>query len=129
MMDEKRKNDDKTPADAVVPAFVVIGIGLIFLLNLGIWPWILAVVAAASFAGLMLRGELNCLHMEGVLWTAGIFVIALTGFWWPGIIILVGLSMLLKAMAGAGMLRTVDDDEKRKRKRGLVPPMDDDRFV
>lgn len=54
--------------------------------------------------------------------------LALTGFWWPGILILIGLSMLLKAMIGT---KVVSDyaDRKLKRKRGFVPPIDDDRFV
>ncbi|HML23629.1 MAG TPA: hypothetical protein PKD09_18380 [Aggregatilinea sp.] len=130
MSEEKRKNDERenNVPEAIVPAFVLIGIGLIFWLGLGFWPWILAVAGAASLAGAMVRGDLTWWHLDGILWTFGIMFLALTGFWWPGILILIGLSMLLKAMIGT---KVVSDyaDRKLKRKRGFVPPIDDDRFV
>ncbi|WP_119067854.1 hypothetical protein [Aggregatilinea lenta] len=128
MANEKRKNDENTPAEnAVGPAFALIGIGLIFLLNLDFWPWILIVAAGAATAGLILRGELTWWHLDGVVWLLGLFVIALTGFWWPGILLLVGVSMLLKAVIGTHTISTYMD-ERHKRKRGFVPPTDDDRF-
>ncbi len=129
MENEKRKNDENTVVEnSVVPAFVMIGIGLIFLLNLDFWPWILAVAGAASLAGAMVHGDLTWWHLDGILWTFGILLLALTDFWWPGIIILIGVSMLLKTMIGTKVV--VDYAEsRRKRKRGFFPSADDDRFM
>ncbi len=36
--------------------------------------------------------------LQGGIWLIGIGVLLLTGFWWPGILILIGLSMLAGAL-------------------------------
>ena len=36
--------------------------------------------------------------IQGAIWTFGIAVLAVTGWWWPGIMVLVGLSAILGAI-------------------------------
>lgn len=97
-------------------AIVLIGIGLIFLLGIGFWPWILFVVAVPALLGGIARGGLWA-GMQGAVWLVGIGVIALFNIWWPGILILIGISMLVGMVEKPPVF-----DEKRKRKRGLPVP-------
>lgn len=99
---------------------MLIGIGLIFLLGIDFWPWILFVVAVPALLSGIAKDGLWA-GLQGALWLVGIGVIALLGIWWPGILILIGLSMLIGTIEKPPMF-----DEKRKRKRGLPVPDDED---
>jgi hypothetical protein len=37
--------------------------------------------------------------IQGAIWTFGIAVLAVTGWWWPGIMVLIGLSVMLGAVS------------------------------
>ncbi|MFV9506622.1 MAG: zinc ribbon domain-containing protein [Oscillochloridaceae bacterium umkhey_bin13] len=77
-----------------LPIFLV-GMGLLFLLRLPFWPMILVVVGLASFVSEALRGRLfNAL--QGSFWMFGLaFLFTVPRLFIPGIIILVGVSVLL----------------------------------
>jgi hypothetical protein len=51
--------------------------------------------------------------LQGSLWLFGIAILAITDLWWPGILILIGISTLLGALVKPPMLD--------KPKRGLPP--------
>lgn len=99
-------------------AIVLIGIGLIFLLDINFWPWILFVVAVPALLGGIAKDGLWA-GLQGALWLVGIGVIALLDIWWPGILILIGISMLVGTIEKPPVF-----DEKRK--RGLPVPEDED---
>lgn len=122
----KRKNDQTPLAAMIILAFMFMGIGLIFALNLGFWPWIMLVVGTSVLAEGMLNPEKLGEKLQGVVWLYGIFVVALTGYWWPGMLFLVGLSLLMKALLGPQFQAV---EEKRKPKRGMpLPPEGDDEY-
>jgi hypothetical protein len=76
----------------------LIGTGLIFLLRLPVFPTILAVVGASSALAGLATGR----GWEGAqtgLWLLGLALLFHFEIFWPGILILVGLSALLGAMS------------------------------
>jgi hypothetical protein len=81
------------PASAISGGIMLIGLGVIYLLKLSFWPWILVVLAFATLAHSVAQGGI-----EGGLIGAVVLIILailfLTGTFWPGILILLGVSML-----------------------------------
>src|SRR5690606_41577496 len=80
--------------DQVGGAAVLIGIGLIFLLDISFWPWILVGVAIPAFLHGLSEGGGAYAGLKGALWLVGLGLIALLDSWWPGILSLVGVSIL-----------------------------------
>lgn len=122
------KHTMKGKLEGASGAIILIGIGLIFLLDISFWPWILFVVAAPAVLSGIAEGGLWA-GLQGGVWLIGIGVLALLDAWWPGILILIGLSMLVGALATPP---AVADKRKRKLKpkRGLPLPAgeEDDEF-
>jgi hypothetical protein len=48
--------------------------------------------------------------LKGVIWLIGLGILAMTGHWWPGILVLIGLSMVLEAVWRESMPQTFDED-------------------
>lgn len=113
----------RSPVENASGAIFMIGIGLIFLLHLDIFPWILFVFGAASFPKAFAhRGMMG--GLQGLVWLFGIAILALTDAWFPGILILIGVSSLLKAVSfeprGEKPKRELlYEDEPEKAKRGV----------
>jgi hypothetical protein len=111
--------------DGIGGAIFMIGIGLIFLLNLEFWPWILVVIAASSFLSSVSRRGLSAL--QGPAWLLGIALVIWQG--WsiiPVIFILIGLSSLFKILSPRSQdekvkreLPSDDDEYEEKAKRGV----------
>ncbi|HEY3312367.1 MAG TPA: hypothetical protein VGK00_12070 [Anaerolineales bacterium] len=63
--------------------------------------------------------------LNGLLWMVGLFILFYTGHWWPGILILVGVSALLSALpdgrADRG-LTGVDQDQRAPSEGWNNPP-------
>lgn len=112
------KHTMKGKLEGASGAIILIGIGLIFLLDIGFWPWILFVVAAPAVLSGIAEGGLWA-GLQGGVWLLGIGVLALLNAWWPGILIVIGLSMLVGALATPP---AIADKPKRKPKRGLPLP-------
>ncbi|NLE51217.1 MAG: hypothetical protein GX613_07400 [Chloroflexi bacterium] len=111
--------------DQAAGAFVLIGLGLIFLLDISFWPWIMFVVAIPAFLhGLTEDGTWG--GVKGAIWLVGIGVIALLDVWWPGILILIGVSMLAETLVKPSL---VEEKAKRKPKRGLPVPDEDEEWI
>lgn len=109
---EKRKNDQQNVWEGITGAVILIGIGLIFLLEIDIWPWIMVVIGLAILPGSISREGLWA-GVQGSLWLFGIAILAITDAWWPGILILIGISTLVGALCKPPMFD--------KPKRGLPP--------
>jgi len=114
--------------DQVGGAAVLIGIGLIFLLDISFWPWILFVVAIPAFLHGLSEGGGAYAGIKGAVWLVGLGLIALLDIWWPGILILIGVSILVETL-----FKPSEMDEKLKRggkpKRGLPVPDEDEEWV
>ena len=111
----------KNKTDGIGGAIFMIGIGVIFLLNLDFWPWILVVIAASSFLSSISRRGFAAL--QGPFWLIGIALIIWQGWSiFPVILILIGLSSLFKILSSKaqGEKDEPDDEEyEEKAKRGL----------
>jgi len=114
----------KSRLDNAGGAFVLIGLGVIFLLGLGFWPWILFVVAVPTLLSGLSSGK-PWDGVQGAVWLVGFGVIALLGIWWPGILILAGISILIGMIEPPQLL---GGRRKRKPKRGLPLPDDEDEW-
>jgi len=84
--------------DSLSGGLFLIGLGLIFLLpGLGIWPWILAVIGISQLPTNLARKR-GWYGWQSCFWLVGLAVVFATGLFWPGILILIGLSVLLGAL-------------------------------
>jgi hypothetical protein len=103
-MVEKRKNDQlKDRWEEATGGIVLIGIGLIFLLELDFFPWILVVAGFASLPGSIAKEGLWA-GSQSFLWLVGIALLFAFDFFWPGILILAGLSTIAGALFKPPML-------------------------
>lgn len=76
----------------------LIGLGILLLVpGLNIWPWILLVIAAAGLPA-ALAAQRGWLGWQSFFWLTGLAVLFATGYFWPGIVILVGVSIVLGAL-------------------------------
>ncbi len=79
----------------------LIGLGLLFLLRIGIWPWILAVIGLASLPAAR-AAQRGWLGYQSAFWLIGLTALFASGLFWPGILILLGLSVLLGGITHSG---------------------------
>jgi len=103
--------DDKS-LKAVSGGIFLIGLGLLFLIpGVGFWPWILAVIGAAGLPA-ALSEDKGWAGWQGFFWMIGLAVLFYTGLWWPGILILIGISTILGAATrGQGGSPFTDSDD------------------
>ncbi len=70
-----------------------------------------------------LSGGWESIH--AVIWLLGLAVIAWQGWWWPGILVLVAISILFEAFAkkvAPGSVRTITEDDRGIFSETVVPP-------
>jgi hypothetical protein len=83
-------------ADEISSGVFLVGLGLCF--YLGFWPWILFVIGATSIAHGLAVGR-GWYAFQGATWTIGLGVWALMNFSPAGLFVLLGLSILVGALA------------------------------
>ena len=75
----------------------LIGLGILFLMpGVGFWPWILVVIGVAQLPT-SLASKQGWYGWQGFFWLVGLAIIFATGMFWPLILILAGLNILLGA--------------------------------
>jgi len=101
---------NKRAYESASAGILLIGLGVLFLTRVGIWPWILAVIGLAGLPA-SLAQKRGWYGWQGLFWMIGLAVVFATGLFWPGILILVGLSVLMGALTreSAGSPFSVDD--------------------
>jgi hypothetical protein len=81
--------------NALSTGLILIGIGLIFLLpGIAFWPWILVVVAVGGLPTVIAHGR-DWWAWQGTFWLLGLALLFALNIFWPGILVLSGVSMLL----------------------------------
>jgi hypothetical protein len=119
MSEEKSKRgDNKKEMGGLSGGIFLIGIGVIFWLNLDFFPWILLVAGLSSLPA-SLANESLWAGLQGFIWMAGLAVLFATNMFWPGILILAGLSTI------AGALAKPDKSSEGKRKRVIEEDVED----
>jgi hypothetical protein len=94
----------------------LIGIGVIFLAGIDIWPWILVLLGLAGLPESLAQKGFWA-GIQGAVWMIGLAILFATDQFWPGVLILIGLSIVAGALVRPPGLES-------KPKRGL-PPEDD----
>ena len=114
----KRKRGQKEALEGASGGIMLIGIGVLFLVDeIDFWPWILVVIGLASLPGSVARKGFWA-GIQGFVWMVGLALLFATDTFWPGILILIGVSILAGAVVRPPMLED-------KPKRGLPPEGDD----
>ncbi len=75
----------------------LIGLGLIFLLQMPFFPTILAVIGLSSLLAGLATGR-GWHGIQGGVWLVGLFFLFYYNIFWPGILILLGVSLLIGAL-------------------------------
>lgn len=88
---------DKHYFEGLSAGLFLIGLGLLFLLRIGIWPWILAVIGLANLPA-SLAHKKGWYAWQGFVWLVGLAILFASGYFWPGFLILLGVSMLCGAL-------------------------------
>ena len=85
-------------SESLSAGILLIGIGILFLIpGLSLWPWILVVIGLAGLPA-SLANQRGWLGWQGFFWLTGLAVLFALDAFWPGILILVGVSMLVGAL-------------------------------
>lgn len=89
-------------ADTTGAGIFLIGLGIVFLLRnrIDFLPWVLAVIAISRVPA-ALAGDRGWEAWQAPFWLLGLAILFATELLWPGILVLVGLSMLLRAATKA----------------------------
>lgn len=97
-------NQNKTARASIFGALS----GVIFFFGLAIaiafsghfWAILLATLAVTSLVGTLSSPNVQAIYggFQGFVFLLGLAVLALTGWWWPGIFVLLGISTLLGAL-------------------------------
>ncbi|MFO8065290.1 MAG: hypothetical protein ACQETQ_13015 [Spirochaetota bacterium] len=79
---------------AVISVGVMLaGIGIVFAAGDGFWPWILAVVGAATLPAAASRDRF-AEGLQTFVWLGGLSVVFALDSIWPGILVVLGLSLV-----------------------------------
>jgi predicted membrane protein len=109
---------NKDAFHGITGGIILIGIGIIFLANIEFFPAILVVIGLAGLPESVAQKGFWA-GIQSAVWLIGIAVLFTFDIFWPGILILIGLSMVAGALVRPpGM--------EGKRKRGLPLPSEAD---
>jgi len=77
----------------------LVGVGALFLVpSISIWPWILVVMAISGLPTALARGW-DWLAWQSTVWLIGLAILFAFDLLWPGILVLFGLSALMRGLA------------------------------
>jgi len=102
-----------TMYSALSGGLLLIGVGLIFLLHLDFFPAILAVLGLSSILAGLATGR-GWYAIQSGLWLVGLALLFYFGIFWPGILILLGVSALVGAATRPMMATTSNGQQSEK---------------
>lgn len=76
-------------------AILLVGVGVIAALDVGWWPWILVLFVLSITPQAFARGGVSG-GLFAVYWLVGLFVISALDAFWPGILFVIGLSLVVR---------------------------------
>ena len=112
--------ENKDAFHGMTGGIILIGIGIIFLANIDFFPAILVVIGLAGLPESVAQKGFWA-GIQSAVWLIGIAALFTFDIFWPGILILIGLSMV----AGA-LVRPPGMEGKRKRGLPLPDEADDE---
>lgn len=78
-------------------ALMLIGVGVVFAVGVGFWPWILTVVGIATLPGAASRDRV-AEGLQTFIWLVGLSVLFALDSVWPGILVVLGASLLAQLL-------------------------------
>ncbi|MGQ9888882.1 MAG: hypothetical protein ACUVSX_10390 [Aggregatilineales bacterium] len=84
-------------AEQVSGGVLLIGLALLFMGGIAFCPGILYVIGASVLARAVIERSVSS-ALNSLVWLFGLAFLFTTDWWWPGIVALVGLSMVLSAI-------------------------------
>ncbi|MCK9328860.1 MAG: hypothetical protein PHY08_02815 [Candidatus Cloacimonetes bacterium] len=77
---------------------ILIGLGLIFLIKpFSLFPWILLVISLIYLKNFFFSSNKRS-NLSGFIWLAGLFLIFYFNIFWPAILILIGIQILINSL-------------------------------
>ena len=115
-------NENKDAFHGASGGILLIGLGIIFLTNIDFFPAILVVIGLAGLPESVAQKGFWA-GIQSAVWLIGIAILFILDIFWPGILILIGLSML-----AGGLVRPPMLEGEAKRKRGLLLEVGEDKY-
>jgi len=94
---------------------LLIGVGLIFLFKMDLFPAILAVLGLSSILAGLATGR-GWEGLQGGLWLIGLFFLFQFDIFWPGILIVLGVSALIGAFTRTAFKRPEGESQEKSEK-------------
>jgi predicted membrane protein len=83
-------------AGSLTGGLVLIGLAILFLVDsISFWPWILAVIGVAILPGSIIKDGWRH-SITGSAWLIGLALCFYFEMFWPGILILIGITLILE---------------------------------
>ena len=97
-MGKRKRSWKKDTLEGMSGGIFLIGLGVLFLVDeIDFWPWILLVIGLASVPG-SIASEGLWAGLQGLVWMGGLAVLFASGQFFPGVLILIGLSLVADRM-------------------------------
>lgn len=105
----------KINLDHVSLGIICIGIGIIMLLeSINLFPWILLIIGVSLLPKLFFQ-ENKIRHFQTILWLCGLACLFIYGIFWPGILILAGVSIIVDGFKPRTRLKYYQNDKKNNK--------------
>lgn len=88
---------NKRTYEGISGGIFLIGLGILFLMRIGFWPWILVVLGLAGLPAALANRQ-GWAAWQGFIWMLGLAILFASGRFWPLILILLGVSALVGAL-------------------------------
>lgn len=110
-MSKTKRSIKAEKMDGLSGGIFMIGLGVLFLVEgIGFWPWILVLIGLTSLPSTIGRGDIEG-GLQSFVWMCGLALLfSQPGLFFPGILILIGLSIMIGALGKSS---------KGKAKRGV----------
>ena len=117
-MGKRKRTATQDTLDGMSGGIFMIGLGVLFLVDeIDFWPWILLVIGLTSVPS-SIAHEGFWAGLQGLVWMGGLAFLFYTGAFWPGIMVLIGASIMVGAMVRP------EFTQKQKRSGGDTDPVD-----
>ena len=98
-MSKAKRSIKAEKLDGLSGGIFMIGLGVLFLVDsIDFWPWILVLIGFTSLPSTIGRGDIEG-GLQSFVWMCGLALLfSQPGLFFPGILILVGISIMIGAM-------------------------------
>lgn len=126
-MAKHRRSASKSALEGMGGGIFLVGLGVLFLVDsISFWPWILVVIGLAGVPSSVANKGLWA-GMQGLVWMVGLAILFTNpSMFFPGILIVIGLSIIAGALFQPPAVKKSKDKRKPKNRARLEIHFDDD---